>query len=81
MLQSSPERYNLNGAKLLTSAVREGREDLVSYILGLPGVEVDDIDNHGNTALMYNCMRRRTFDGRIMRQLLDAGANVNYRYE
>ena len=60
-------------------AMNARRKDLLPYILGLPGVKVDDVDDYKQTALMIDCSQ--TYDGKITTQLLDAGANVNYRFE
>ena len=78
-MKHGDKHHHLNGATVLILAVKAGNEDLVPYILQLPGVEVDDVDDHGCTALMIDC--GATYDEKITRHLLDAGANVNYRFE
>ena len=58
-------------------AVSEDQINMVSYLLGLPGVMVDDLDGLERTALtiglIYGC------SDKVIRLLLDAGADINHR--
>ena len=71
------QEYPLGGATSLMVAVRKNRECMVSYLLGLPEVKVDDVDDMGGTALTIG-----GFSGcseEVIKLLLDAGADVNHR--
>ena len=51
---------------------------MVSFLLGLPEVKVNDVDGDGNTALSYALCNIRS-NLKVIKLLLNAGADVNHR--
>ena len=73
---AKPEAPGRSGASPLTVAAFFGREAVAAELLALK-VAVDTEDNTGKDALTYACARGFT---RIVRRLIDAGADPNRRH-
>lgn len=55
---------------------QSGSVEIVRYLVDDAGANVNAVDKHGKTALMYALLRRRRNES-IVRSLIEAGADVN----
>lgn len=65
---------SLNGSTALVYAARSGQVEVVRYLAGSPGIELDAKDTYGYTALMKACKAGHVD---VVRCLAEAGADVN----
>lgn len=81
---------NLSGVTALIWACMHARDDIVESLLKIEGIDVNIVDYHGKTALMYSCivdstLRGKYFSGQrfanrksmCVKMLLNTNINVN----
>lgn len=81
---------NDNGSSALIAATYQDRLEVVEYLLGRPGIQVDAQDSDQFTALNRACERNQVYSHldrdqglenkyKIISALIEAGANVNHK--
>jgi ankyrin repeat protein len=72
---ADPKYRDQNGWSALHAAVRRSDLDLAAFLLQQEGIDVENVDNDGNTPLLYAVQRRQ--GTRFLDLLVRAGANVD----
>ena len=65
----------LNGSTYLGRAAYGRKSDILSYLLTVPNIDIDDVEDNGQTALMLAAQSNPVYSRRVVAMLLEAGAD------